>query len=715
MTSPRQEDAARTSNVAQVKRVLVAVALLGSLLAVPASGTSRAGEDPDPTLPRAAKAAEPDLPAPRTWPGTEDFPRTSGTGQLVRGSLLWSDWLYDDHGTTGVPGGNPVQTAGTPSFGTYSYADPDAHGNGADVFRAGVHLGSATTTWRVDWTTLADPTVPLAVWGFDTDGDATTGASSWPGGAGVSSPGVDRWLVLSSRAALVLDAAGGVLHRSTPVVDRAARSFVTAVPNSVLRPAGTWRVRLVAGLADAAGTGFARPQGALPGQPAVYNVSFRKREQEPPLYSFWNDGAQTRALLQGDVTPFSLDVRWSDLASRRTPAPAPPPAGWSVRWYASSVELGPGIVTDPASISDRGPNYLGRVQPYSVYVPRTYRPGKPAPLTWLLHSLTQNHNQYGATTPKFVQQACEDRGSVCVTTMGRGPDGYYDGVAELDLWEVWREVGEAVSVDRERVTLGGYSMGGLGTTKIAAQHPDLFAATVVLAGASGAVPGLANLREVPGYLAHGALDELIPVQRAQEQANRYDALGQRYRFLLHPAADHVGFQLQDGFSDAAAWMGDRRRAPAPGRVSFRWTRDTEQSAKQPYGVTGAYWLSALRGRAGAAESRAEARSGALPERSVTPVRTRDVLVPGDPSPARVTQLEWLRGTAPKAARRLVLDLTGVAEATVQLDRAGLGGRAPYELVVVSDGPATVRLHADLRDTVVRVGKGRTVRTVRPGS
>ena len=99
--------------------------------------------------------------------------------------------------------------------------------------------------------------------------------------------------------------------------------------------------------------------------------------------------------------PRLASIDWAALAARRTTGEQVRP-GWNVRWYASSVELGHGRVTGPDTLTDREPNYLGRVQPYSVYVPASYRPATRAPLTWLLHSLTQNHNQYAATTPRFV-------------------------------------------------------------------------------------------------------------------------------------------------------------------------------------------------------------------------------------------------------------------------------------------------------------------------
>src|SRR5438445_6954696 len=90
-------------------------------------------------VPPAALRPEPALPEPpaSVWPFPDDAPRTSGTGRMADGALWWSDFLYDDHGATGASVSFPI-TAGAPTWGTYTYANPAAKGNGADIFRAAI-------------------------------------------------------------------------------------------------------------------------------------------------------------------------------------------------------------------------------------------------------------------------------------------------------------------------------------------------------------------------------------------------------------------------------------------------------------------------------------------------------------------------------------------------------------------------------------------------
>lgn len=664
---------------------------------------------------------EPTLPAADGWPGSESFPRTSGTGRLVDGALLWSDFLYDDHGAITVPGQDPARTAGSPSFGGYGYPAGPAKGNGADIFRAAVTSDGGASYWRVDWNTLVDPAVPMAVWTFDRDSDAATGVAAWPAAAAVRSAGIDTALVVSSRGAQLVDAATGAVTARLPVaVDAAARSFVVRVPNAVLPVTGNWRVRLGAGLADAAGTGLAAATGSLPGQPRLYNVTFRATAQEPQANSFWDDMAQTQALTAGDVSAFSRQVRWADLAARRT-TPEARPSGWSTRWYVSAVELGQGVLSGPETITDRKPNYLGRVQPYSVYVPQDLP--SPAPLTFLLHSLTQNHNQYAATTPTFTRQACEDRRSLCVTTLGRGGDGFYLGEAQLDFWQVWHEVADAFELDPEATITAGYSMGGIGSNQLAMAHPDLFAQDVTLAGAVGGVAELENLRSVPVYQAGGVGDQLVPVTTQKAQADALAALGYRYRWLVYPAEEHVGLSLKDDFADAAAFMGTARRTTTPARVTYGWSPvDRPAQGGDParvaqtqrpdlgIGTTGAYWLRALRARPGVTAARVQAVSAALPDPVVTPVPGRSVLLPGNPSPALVQEQTWELGASPARSPAVTLDLAGVSSATLLMADAGLPASGCSTVVTTTDGPSTLMLRSgdDGRTTVSLASGSRTL-------
>ncbi len=741
-------------------------------------------------VPEAALLPQPSLPEPtrRAWPFPNAFSRTSGTGRLDNGALLWTDWVYDDHGAAAPPG-VPLSSAATisllaPTQGLATYPAGPAHGNGADIFRAGVGLTGSASYWRVDWNTLTDPDVPIAEWTFDTDDSTTTGGTVWPAGAGVSSFGIDKALVVSAKSVRLYDlrkdtsvdvlADGGAL-----TVDRASRSFVVRVPRPLLPVSGRWRVQLGAGLASADGRGFAPADysGGLPRArsdelPRVYNVTFRTVRQEPPVYrdgqtdaqvaalqmlladtpvdaalgadglmrsvtgNFWMEDHQADALDTGYVGSFGRVVDWKDLADRST-TPEPHPRGYSNRWYVSRLHLGQGVIPNAGMFSagDLRPNYLGRVQPYAVYVPRHMSLRRPHPLTWVLHSLSVNLNQYGALDPHLLRAECQDRLSICATTEGFGPDGWYFDEAEQDFWSVWHALAQSYRLDPHRTVMSGYSMGGWASYKLTLEHPDLFSQAMPLEGPpdcgirvielngrevalpasdQGASaqsvhhcggdgfsgPLLPNAKWVPYVVTQGGLDELVPFPSDIQATDDMRKLGNRYTFFLLPANDHLAYATQDRFAGVVHALGAQvpKVTRNPGTVVYRWYPDLDV-AQLGIGATTAYWISHLRAATHAPGALASltARSFGIRQRSIQVVNHTPQAVT-TPFPALRSRLTWRRGAPSRAADRLELRVVKVSALTINARRAGLTCPA---ITVTSDRPVAITLdHLGVPDVSV---------------
>ncbi|HZA09940.1 alpha/beta hydrolase-fold protein [Mycobacterium sp.] len=725
------------------RRVADAVTQTVSAVAPPSAEPVVVGGMPE-GVPQAALRPEPRLPIPAGWPFGEDFPRTCGAGRFAGGALFWTDFLFDDHGAKGVPVAIP--TGGlVPPRGTYVYPDGPAAHNGADIFRVAVGLTDTHTWWRIDWNTLIDASVPIGLFTFDTHrGRAASG--EWPAGAGVSSAGIDLALLVSAASAKLIDL---TTQQTTPVehtVDMAARSFVAQVPRSLVEPTGTWTVRMAAGLANAAGDGFAdvpTAHGALHGQPNVYNVAFRTDEQEPELLNFWQDKAQAAALADGDVSQFSLAVPWDELAERRTTA-EPIITGTSTRWYVSSVELGQGVEESDllSSVLSTKPQFLGRVQPYSVCLPTTYAPGRKLPLTLLLHSLALGQNQFAAIDPRLLHEVCEGRDSVVVTPLARGPSCWYFDEGELDVWEVWARVAEQLGTDPNRTVIAGYSMGGYGAYKLGLTYPEVFAQAVVLAGPptcgvrllddvdipADPDPGshcaregdtlrlLVNARWLPFVIAHGLGDLLVPFLSVLQQVLELDRLGYRHRFTVYPSENHLSLVLKDKFDDPVSHMGTGLRQGDPGHITFAWY---PQLVRPDLGIGPhrVWWISDLRAAADVTATRGataevDARSYARPDRTRTIRHHRGVILDLEPSPGLFSELTWLQGPRPAALPSLTLNLVGVAGLTVDVARAGLAALPRSTITVATDTDVEIKLSALPPGLEVRLDGEPTGATVR---
>ncbi len=669
-------------------------------------------------VPPAALRPEPQLPVPSGWPFGEEFPRTCGAGRVAGGALFWTDFLYDDHGATGLPIGDLKVQA--PPRGTYIYPDGPAARNGADIFRVAIGLTVTHTWWRIDWNTLLDASVPIALFTLDTD-PARTAPEQWPAGAGVRSAGIDMALLVAASGATLIDL---TTQATTPVehsVDMQSRTFLAQVPRTLLEPAGSWTVRLAAGLANAAGGGFAdvpAEHGALPGQPNVYNVAFRTNDQEPPHLNFWSDMAQAEALTGGDVSKFAVTVEWDRLAAGDT-SPEPVITGPTTRWYVSSIELGQGVAGD--DILSTKPQFLGRVQPYSVCLPSSFKPGRMLPLTLLLHSLALGQSQFAGIDPHFLHAVCEGRDSVVVTPLARGPSTWYFDTGELDVWEVWARVAEQLGTDPNRTVISGYSMGGYAAYKLGLSYPEVFSQAVALAGPPTCgvrllpdvdIPAdldpnspcaregdtwklLVNARWLPYVIAHGLVDELVPFPSALEQVLELDRLGYRHRFTMYPAEDHLVWVLQDNFEDSVKHMETGLRQADPGHITFAWYPQLVR-ADLGIGPHRVWWLSeltadpAVTARRGAV-AEVDARSYARPDPTHTVRHHRGVIPTFEPTPGVYSELDWKVGPPVGAWPYLTLRLTGVASLAMDVRRAGLAGLPEATITVATDTPTRVTL------------------------
>ncbi|MBV9514630.1 MAG: peptidase [Mycobacteriaceae bacterium] len=670
-------------------------------------------------VPPAATRSEPTLPAPAGWPFGEQFPRTCGTSRVAGGALFWTDFIYDDHGATGIL--VDVPTGGlAPPRGTYIYPPGPAARNGADIFRVGIGLTETDSWWRIDWNTLIDPSVPIGLFTFNTN-SGRAGTDQWPAGARVRSADIDLALLISAAGASLIDPVSGTGTAVEHSVDTDSRSFLARVPRSLVEPTGTWTVRMGAGLANESGDGFADVHGgALPGQPRIYNVAFRTHAQETALLNLWSDAAQADALSHGDVSRFSVAVAWDRLAAGSA-TDEPVVTGSSIRWYVSSADLGQGVAA--TNILSTKPQFLGRVQPYSVCLPTTYEPGQKLPLTLLLHSLALGQNQFTVIDPRLLQEVCERRNSVVVTPLARGPSCWYFDEGELDVWEVWARVAEQLGADPTRTVVTGYSMGGYAAYKFGLSYPEVFGQAVVLAGppacgvklppdidiAANLDPAshcgaegdtyklLENARWLPFVIAHGMLDELVPYLGVVQQALGLDRLGYRYRFTSYLLEDHIVFAVQDRFEDPISHMSMGLRQPDPGHITFAWYPQLVRS-ELGIGPHRVWWLSDLKADAGVtarrgALAKVDARSHARPD-PVRTVRRHGSFLPHlIPTPGVVVEQTWVGGSAAPPQPYLTLDLSGVGSLTLDVARAGLASLAVSTIAVSTDVVVTVTLAA----------------------
>jgi pimeloyl-ACP methyl ester carboxylesterase len=434
--------------------------------------------------------------------------------------------------------------------------------------------------------------------------------------------------------------------------------------------------------------------------------------------AWWREHAQASALATGDLSSFHADVDFAKLAAAADDESGVPKTGPMDRILASRYSFGQGydpsrVCFDLASSFSAGAKCIGRMvgqlQPYAIYVPKKPQPAGGYGMTLLLHSLSANYNQY-ANSHNQSELGERKAGSIVVTPAGRGPDGFYAGIAEADTFEVWADVARRYKLDPSWSAVTGYSMGGFGTYRLLARYPDLFARGWSVVGIPGTVGDqLASLRNDPVLAWNSGADELVQINESEQAVTDMTNAGLRFTEWLFPASDHLTLATNDEWGPGVDWLGDARVELNPSHVSYV-VDPTEDSAQADSVGDHAYWVSGL----GLRDPKAAAHTGTFDAVSEafgrgdgkpTGVQTSGGTLNGgahEASPYVERKQDW--GPAPKtaAADRLDVSAVNIASATVDAARAGLSC-AP-QLSIKSDGPLDLKIDCVRAQSAVRAAR-----------
>jgi pimeloyl-ACP methyl ester carboxylesterase len=346
--------------------------------------------------------------------------------------------------------------------------------------------------------------------------------------------------------------------------------------------------------------------------------------------------------------------------------------------------------------------YQGNLQPYAIYVPKKPRPATGYGLTLLLHSLSATYNQYLGTRNQS-QFGERGTGSIVITPLSRGPDEFYENYGAADVFDVWADVARRYKLDPEYTVITGYSMGGIGSFKLGAQFPDLFAKVQPTVGDEGDNAVLASLRNVPVFMwnAHG--DELVNDGSFLQTANALDALGYRYELdAFQPCANpgcsalfpnHLELAVNDQYQPMADWLGTDRVDRNPFHVTYVVFSERNH---QEIGVVGdhSYWVGGLKVREGADSGQIDALSHGFGAADPVPAATEygsGTLEGGNFGTLTYTRQAKAWGAAVPApkATTITVTATGLEAATINVKRAQVD--CSVDLKVTTDGPLKIAL------------------------
>ncbi len=201
-------------------------------------------------------------------------------------------------------------------------------------------------------------------------------------------------------------------------------------------------------------------------------------------------------------------------------------------------------------------NGEGETLPYRLLKPEEYDPGQIYPLVVFLHGMgergSDNVSQLvNGVSEFFASDVAMDR-FPAVVVAPQCPDGEDMNEAswanlEADAPAITRptrlvlEIVDVVrgelSVDSDRMYVGGLSMGGFGTWDVIQEYPDLFAAAFPICG--GGDPQRADrIASLPLWVFHGAKDEKVPPQLSRDMVRAIQEAGGHPGYSEYPDVGH---------------------------------------------------------------------------------------------------------------------------------------------------------------------------------
>jgi phospholipase/carboxylesterase len=179
---------------------------------------------------------------------------------------------------------------------------------------------------------------------------------------------------------------------------------------------------------------------------------------------------------------------------------------------------------------------------YWLYVPAGYDASKPHGLVVVLHpaGLDASHHtrQWGVLAEKV--------GGLLVA----GPEAqdetrhFWKMRDEPVVLTVVQRVAQRYNIDRQRILLTGFSLGGNYAYKFGLRNPNVFRAVAAFSGVLLARPSPAAdaiLRRAKGvavYIVHGGQDTRVPVERARASRDRLGEFGNRIVYRELPNLRH---------------------------------------------------------------------------------------------------------------------------------------------------------------------------------
>ncbi len=205
----------------------------------------------------------------------------------------------------------------------------------------------------------------------------------------------------------------------------------------------------------------------------------------------------------------------------------------------------------------------GEEQPAVVYVPADYDAGREWPLVVFLHGMGERgddgQRQAEVGIGKAIRQNPERFPCLVVMPQCSGSTTWTSSKnrsgapASKHIDAAIEHVMERYSVDEDRVSLTGLSMGGYGTFSYGAQNIERFSALMPICG-GGDPDNAAVLAKRPMWVFHGGADPVVNPQQSRRMLEAVRDAGGDVQYTEYPGVGHNSWDNAYGTKEAIDWL-----------------------------------------------------------------------------------------------------------------------------------------------------------------
>ena len=229
------------------------------------------------------------------------------------------------------------------------------------------------------------------------------------------------------------------------------------------------------------------------------------------------------------------------------------------------------MTTAPDQRSDTKPSQLGEIQrmtyyfedagkdmEYALFLPSGYKQDKKTPLVVLLHGINTTPHQI-IRYPGITSEA-ERRGYIVVAPFGYDDMSWYGSLEDLpvkrptalqrrnrlseeDLLNVLNIVCEKFNIDRRRIYLAGYSMGGSGAISMGNRYSDIWAGVAAMSPGAVALTAFSfpavKGQATPTLIVYGSADVITSAAAIRSWVDKARRAGMNIDCIELPGATHV--------------------------------------------------------------------------------------------------------------------------------------------------------------------------------